>query len=346
MTTTAPDAAAPAAAPVTARLAQQQSWWTRTNKATLVMAAVTLAVFVFFAVVNDNFLTFANVANLATQVAPALIVGVAMTFVITAGQIDLSVGSIVAFVSAICAELLLAGWDSSLVLLAGLLMGLGWGLVNGWFTAYQGIPAFIVTLATLSVVRGLALFTTEGFSVPIDSSTFFARLGTAKWLGFSSSAWIALAFAVLGVLLLHRTRFGQYVIGIGAAEESVRRAGVNVRLVKMAALGFSGLAAGVAGILIAARLGSGSANSAQGFELTVIAAVVLGGTSLLGGRGTIIGTVIGAILTGVIANGLTLMSVSPYLTPIITGAVLVVVIWVNLRSTDVGYALRKLVGRS
>jgi simple sugar transport system permease protein len=334
------------AEPTVARLAQQQSWWARTNKATVVMAVVTLAVFVFFALATDSFLTFANVSNLATQVAPALIVGVAMTFVITAGQIDLSVGSIVAFVSAICAQLLVHGWDSSLVLVAGLLMGLGWGLVNGWFTAYQGIPAFIVTLATLSVVRGFALFSTEGFSVPIESWTFFAKLGTAKWLGFSSSAWIALVITVLGLVLLHRTRFGQYVIGIGAAEESVRRAGVNVRLVKMSALGLSGLAAGIAGVLIAARLGSGSANSAQGFELTVIAAVVLGGTSLLGGRGTIIGTLIGAVLTGMIANGLTLMSVSPYLTPIITGAVLVVVIWVNLRSKDVGHTLRKLVGKA
>jgi simple sugar transport system permease protein len=340
--TTAPATGTPA--PTVARLAQQRSWWERTNKATLVMAGVTLLVFAFFSLASDNFLTFGNVSNLATQVAPALIVGVAMTFVITAGQIDLSVGSIVAFVSATCAQLLVAGWDSSLVFLAGLAMGLGWGLVNGWFTAYQRIPAFIVTLATLSVVRGLALFTTEGFSVPIESWTAFARLGSAKWFGLSSSAWIALGFAVVGVVLLHHTRFGQYVIGIGSAEESVRRAGVNVRLVKMAALGFSGLAAGVAGILIAARLGSGSANAAQGFELTVIAAVVLGGTSLLGGRGTIVGTLIGAVLTGVIANGLTLMSVSPYLTPIITGTVLVVVIWVNLRSTDLGHVLRKLTG--
>lgn len=340
MTTTAPEPTS-TARPSVAGLARQQSWWARTNKATVVMAGVTLAVFLFFSVATSSFLTFANISNLATQVAPVLIVAVAMTFVITAGQIDLSVGSIVAFTSAMCAQLLVAGWESSLVLVAGLLMGLGWGLVNGWFTAYQGIPAFIVTLATLSVVRGLALFSTEGFSVPIEPWTLFAKLGTAKWLGFSSSAWIAVAVTLLGVLLLHRTRFGQYVIGIGSAEESVRRAGVDVRLVKTAALGFSGLAAGVAGVLIAARLGSGSANSAQGFELTVIAAVVLGGTSLLGGRGTIVGSMIGALLTGMIANGLTLLRVSPYLTPIITGAVLIAVIWVNLRGKDLGALFRR-----
>jgi simple sugar transport system permease protein len=332
--------------PTAARLAQQRSLWERTNKATLVMAGVTLVVFVFFAVADDNFLTFANLANLATQVAPVLIVGVAMTFVITAGQIDLSVGSIVAFTAAISAQLLQSGWDSSLVMIAALAMGLGWGLLNGWFTAYQGIPAFIVTLATLSVVRGLALFQTGGFSVPIAYSTFVARLGTTRWLGVSATAWIALVVVVVGLVLLHSTQFGQYVIGIGAASESVRRAGVNVKLVVLATLGFSGLAAGLAGLLIAARLGSGSANSAQGFELTVIAAVVLGGTSLLGGRGTIVGTVIGALLTGIIANGLTLLSVSPYLTPIITGAVLVLVVWINLRGRDLGFLVQRLTRRT
>lgn len=330
----------------TRQLARRQSWWERANKATLIMAAVTLAVCVFFALASDTFLTFANVSNLATQVAPVLIVAVAMTFVITAGQIDLSVGSIIAFVSAISAQLLVAGWDSSLVLLAGLLLGAGWGLVNGWFAAYAGIPAFIVTLATLSVIRGIALLITEGFSVPIPSETFFAQLGSARWLGFSSSAWIAVLIVVLGLVTLHGTRFGQYVIGIGAAEESVRRAGVNVRRVKMWTLVLSGLAAGAAGILVAARLGSGSANSAQGFELTVIAAVVLGGTSLFGGRGTVTGTLIGAVLITVIANGLTLIGVSPFLTPIITGTVLLVVIWVNLRGVGIGRALRKLTTRS
>lgn len=346
MTTTTDTTSGADTAPSVQRLAQQQSFWERTNKATLVMAGVTLAVFVFFAVADDAFLTFANLSNLATQIGPVLIVGVAMTFVITAGQIDLSVGSIVAFVAAISAQLLVNGWDSSLVMVAALLMGLGWGLVNGWFTAYQGIPAFIVTLATLSVVRGLALFQTGGFSVPIASTTFVAKLGTARWLGFSATAWIALVMVVLGVVLLHHTRFGQYVIGIGAASESVRRAGVNVKLVTMAALGFSGLAAGLAGLLIAARLGSGSANSAQGFELTVIAAVVLGGTSLFGGRGTVVGTLIGALLTQLIANGLTLLSVSPYLTPIITGTVLVLVVWINLRGKDLGYLVQRLTRRT
>ncbi|MCP9948383.1 ABC transporter permease [Actinomadura madurae] len=321
---------APAATAPTV-LAETPGWWERANKATLAMAAVTVLLFAGFGIGADNFLSFDNISNLATQVAITLIVAVAMTFVITTGQIDLSVGSTVAFVAVGTAEMLKAGWDSSLVIVAALLAGLFWGAVNGWLAAYQKIPPFIVTLATMSVIRGLAQLWTQGFSVPIDRRLYVAKIGEATFLGFSALAWIALAAVVIGAVLLARTRFGGYVNGIGSQEESVRRAGVDTERIKMITLMLAGLAAGVAGLLTAARLGSGSANSGQGFELTVIAAVVLGGTDLFGGRGTMTGTIIGAVITGVIANGLTLLNVSPFLTPIVTGLVLLAAIWVNLR---------------
>ncbi|MEO3825637.1 ABC transporter permease [Actinomadura sp. B10D3] len=319
------------AAPAPTVLAETPGWWERANKATLAMAAVTVLLFAGFGIGADNFLSFDNISNLATQVAITLIVAVAMTFVITTGQIDLSVGSTVAFVAVGTAEMLKAGWDSSLVIVAALLAGLFWGAVNGWLAAYQKIPPFIVTLATMSVIRGLAQLWTQGFSVPIDRRLYVAKIGEADFLGFSALAWIALAAVVIGAVLLARTRFGGYVNGIGSQEESVRRAGVDTARIKMITLMLAGLAAGVAGLLTAARLGSGSANSGQGFELTVIAAVVLGGTDLFGGRGTMTGTIIGAVITGVIANGLTLLNVSPFLTPIVTGLVLLAAIWVNLR---------------
>jgi simple sugar transport system permease protein len=278
-------------------------------------------------------------------VAITLIVAVAMTFVITTGQIDLSVGSTVAFVAVGTAEMLKAGWDSSIVIVAALAAGLFWGAVNGWLAAYQKIPPFIVTLATMSVIRGLAQLWTKGFSVPIDRRLYVAKIGEAKFLGFSALAWIALAAVLIGGILLARTRFGNYVNGIGSQEESVRRAGVNTARIKMFTLMLAGLAAGVAGLLTAARLGSGSANSGQGFELTVIAAVVLGGTNLFGGRGTVVGTIIGAVITGVIANGLTLLGVSPFLAPIVTGLVLVAAIWVNLRGRSLADLFGHLAGR-
>nr|WP_296776153.1 ABC transporter permease [Rhodococcus sp. (in: high G+C Gram-positive bacteria)] len=326
------------AQPSIATLAARPTLWQSVNKPTVAMLAVTVAVALVFSVTTSSFLTFTNISNLATQIAPVLIIAVAMTFVITTGQIDLSVGATVAFVAAMSAELIQAGVDSSVVFVAAPLMGAAWGLVNGWLAAYQGIPPFIVTLATLSIIRGIALYRTEGFSVPITPGTSFAKLGTASWLGFSASAWIALVVVIVGAIALNRTRFGRYVTGIGSNVESVRRSGVNTRRVLMMTLVFTGLAAGIAGLLIAARLGSGSANSANGFELTVITAVVLGGTNLFGGRGTVVGTVIGAVLTGIIANGLTLLGVSPFLTPIITGIVLLVAIWINMR----GHSLASL----
>ncbi|MGI5207645.1 ABC transporter permease [Spirillospora sp. CA-108201] len=337
---TAPTAPAPTV------LAEAPGWWERANKATLAMAAVTVLLFAGFGIGADNFLSFDNISNLATQVAITLIVAVAMTFVITTGQIDLSVGSTVAFVAVLTAEMLKAGWDSSLVIVAALLAGLFWGAVNGWLAAYQKIPPFIVTLATMSAIRGLAQLWTQGFSVPIDRRLYVAKIGEAKFLGFSALAWIALAAVVAGGVLLARTRFGGYVNGIGSQEESVRRAGVNTDRIKMVTLMLAGLAAGVAGLLTAARLGSGSANSGQGFELTVIAAVVLGGTDLFGGRGTMTGTIIGALITGMIANGLTLLDVSPFLTPIVTGLVLLVAIWVNLRGRSLAQLASHLVRRS
>ncbi|MCO5971908.1 ABC transporter permease [Actinoallomurus soli] len=323
------------AVPAPTVLAETPGWWERSNKATLAMAGVTVVLFLCFGIAAPNFLTFGNISNLATQVAITLIVAVAMTFVITTGQIDLSVGSTVAFVATLTAEMLRAGWDSSLVIIAALLAGLLWGAVNGWLSAYQKIPPFIVTLATMSVIRGLAQLWTKGFSVPIDRRLYVARIGAAKFLGFSALAWIALAAVVLGAVMLSTMRFGNYVNGIGSQEESVRRAGVNTDRIKMITLMLAGLAAGVAGLLTAARLGSGSANSGQGFELTVIAAVVLGGTNLFGGRGTMVGTIIGAVITGVIANGLTLLGVSPFLTPIVTGLVLLAAIWINLRGRTI-----------
>lgn len=333
------------AAPAPTVLAETPGWWERANKATLAMAGVTVLLFAGFGIGADNFLSFDNISNLATQVAITLIVAVAMTFVITTGQIDLSVGSTVAFVAVGTAEMLKAGWDSSLVIVVALLAGLFWGAVNGWLAAYQKIPPFIVTLATMSVIRGLAQLWTQGFSVPIDRRLYVAKIGEAKFLGFSALAWIALAAVVIGAVLLARTRFGGYVNGIGSHEESVRRAGVNTDRIKMITLMLAGLAAGVAGLLTAARLGSGSANSGQGFELTVIAAVVLGGTDLFGGRGTMTGTIIGAVITGVIANGLTLLDVSPFLTPIVTGLVLLAAIWVNLRGRSLADLASHLVRR-
>jgi simple sugar transport system permease protein len=315
----------------------------RTNKSTIVMLAVTILVFIAFAAASPAFLTPRNLQNVAVQVAPTAIVGVAVTFVITTGMIDLSVGSILALVSVTGAGLLRAGLQSVLVIIICLAVGATCGLVNGWFSSYQKIPSFIVTLATMSIVRGIALLVTVGYSIAIPSNLVFAQIGQGSFLGLGYPAYIALIVVVIGLVGLQRTRFGQYTTGIGSNEESVRRAGVNTNAIKMGTLTLSGLAAGAAGIIIAGRLGSGDANTATDFALSVITAVVIGGTNLLGGKGSILGTAVGAILTGVIADGLTLLGLSPFIVPIVTGGLLIVVIWINLRGGSLGDFVRKLV---
>ncbi len=295
------------------------------------IAAFFVVMVVLFSANTETFLTQANLLNILRQTAPLMIVAVAMTFVITTAGIDLSVGSVLALVNALAAISLQAGlpWPSVVVLM--LLVGIAIGVLQGFFIAYEGIPAFIVTLAGLSAVRGTALWLTKGYSVPIDPKSLFNEIGRGWVFGLPLPAIIAVVVLALGYVVFNETTFGRYVTGIGANAEAVRRAGVNTRRIVLIVYALSGLAASMAGLIIAARLGSGSSNAGVGFELDVIAAVVLGGTSLFGGRGTIIGTMLGALTVAVIGNGLILSHLSPFLTPIVEGIIILVAIWINFR---------------
>lgn len=301
------------------------------NMPTVLMIVVCLGLFVTFSLTTDNFLTPGNLQNLLRQASPLLVVAAGMTLVITTGQIDLSVGSTLALTGALSAMLLQSGFDSSVVILLVLGVGAVIGVINGWFAAYQGVPSFIVTLGGLTAIRGVALILTEGFSIPIRSEVFFIQLGRGQVYGLFVPALIALAVAGVLAVVLSRTRYGQYITGIGSNEESVRRAGVNVRRIKLSVLVLSSCAAALAGMMIAARLGSGSANAGVAFELTAISAVVLGGTNLFGGKGTMLGTLVGTLIIAMVENGLILMGASPFITPVITGVVLVLAVWANAR---------------
>lgn len=289
------------------------------------------AIVIVFSLSSDVFLSAPNMLNIVRQAAPLLIVAAAMTFVITTGGIDLSVGSVLALVCALSAAMLQAGVPWPATILAMLVLGAVIGAVQGFLIAYEGIPAFIVTLAGLSIFRGIALLITGGYSIPISPDTAFVFLGRGWAFGVPVPAWIAFACLIIAFLVYGGTRFGRYVTGIGANNEAVRRAGVNVARVRLAVYAISGCAAAFAGIILAGRLGSGSSNAGQGFELEVIAAVVLGGTSLFGGRGSMLGTLLGALTVSVIANGLILLHMSPFLTPIITGCIILIAIWLNFR---------------
>jgi simple sugar transport system permease protein len=285
----------------------------------------------FFAVTTDAFLTAPNLLNIIRQSAPLLIVAAAMTFVITTGGIDLSVGSVLALTATLSAAALQAGISWPLAIVLMLALGGVVGLIQGYFIAYEKIPAFIVTLAGLSVIRGFALLITGGYSIPIEPTSPFVTIGRAWVLGIPAPALIAIVVLLAAYLVFNETHFGRYVTGVGANAEATRRAGVNTRRVILWVYILSGTAAAAAGIILSARLGSGSSNAGQGFELDVIAAVVLGGTSLFGGRGSLVGTILGALTVAVLANGLILSHLSPFFTPIVTGFIILVAIWLNFR---------------
>ena len=289
------------------------------------------AVCILFALVTQSFLTSNNILNVLRQSAPLLIVAGTMTLVITTGGIDLSVGSVVALISALSAFLLQADLPWPLVVVAMLACGGAIGATQGFFIAYEGVPAFIVTLAGLSVIRGFALLLTGGYSIPVDPGSGFGDIGRAWIFGLPLPALIAVVMLAVVYVVFNATRFGRYVTGMGSNAEAVRRAGVDIRRTGLAVYMISSASAALAGVILTSRLGSGSSNAGLGFELDVIAAVVLGGTSLFGGRGTVMGTVLGALTVAVIANGLILSHMSPFLSPIVTGFIILGAIWLNFR---------------
>jgi simple sugar transport system permease protein len=220
-------------------------------------------------------------------------------------------------------------WPAAMLAILALGGAIGW--LQGWISASQAIPSFIVTLATMSTLRGIALYSTKGFSVPIESGTGFDFIGTGMLFDVPVPALIAVIVCVLGYVYLNRGRYGRRVVAVGANAEAARRAGMPTLRIKSSVFLLTGLASAAAGLILASRLGSGSSNAAVGFELDVIAAVVLGGTSLMGGRATITGTILGSLTIAVIGNGLILMHISPFFTQIITGVIILGAIWLNTR---------------
>jgi simple sugar transport system permease protein len=298
---------------------------------TISILVVLVLLCIIFSISTDTFLSTGNFLNLLQQLAPNLVVAVLMTLVITTAGIDLSVGSILALASALTATFLGMGFGSLSTIFLVLLVGALIGSLNGYVTAYQNIPPFIVTLAGMIYIRGIALYVTEGYSIGIDGKPWLLWLGRGEIFNIPVAAILAILITIIGYVALNNTKYGSYVTGIGANEEAVRRSGVKIKKIKLITYTFTGVAASLAGLILAARLGSGSSNIGVAFELDIIAAVVLGGTSLFGGLGTIFGTLIGVSLIGIINNGLTLMHVSPYIIQIVQGIVLLLAVIINLR---------------
>ncbi len=278
---------------------------------------------------TPHFLTISNLLNVAEQATIIAIIAVGMTFVIITGGIDLSVGSVLAFAGVVMASVLHSGVPLPLALMVGLGAGLLCGLVNGLLITVGRLPPFIATLGMMSVARGAALMFTEGRPISGFSESL-RSLATGEVLRVPAPVIIMIGVYVIAHFVLRRTKLGRYTYAIGGNEEAALLSGINVKLYKTMVYGLAGLLSGLAAILLTARLNSAQPIAGISYELDAIAATVIGGTSLLGGEGTVIGTLIGALIMAVLRNGLNLLGVSSFIQQIVIGTVIIVAVLIDM----------------
>jgi inositol transport system permease protein len=291
---------------------------------------VILLVGLFLSLSTDSFMSVANLTNVARQVSINGILAVGVTFVLLTGGVDLSLGSVVALSGVACATFAHPGDHSVFVPIAvGLLTGAACGLVNGTLVTLGGVAPFIVTLGMMTIARGLALIFSGGRPVADMSNELTALAG--DFFGIPIPMLCFAGVAAAAWFFLRNFRLGRHIYAVGGNENAARAAGVPVEKVKLFAYGLCGLLTGLAGVVLAARITTGQPNAGQAYELDAIAAVVIGGTSLAGGVGTITGTLLGVLLIGVINNGLDLQGVSSYYQAVIKGVIIVGAVWLDRR---------------
>jgi ribose transport system permease protein len=284
-----------------------------------------LVLVIALACISDRFLSVDNLANIARQVSINAIIATGMTLVIITGGIDLSVGAVMTLAMTFGAGAMLAGVPVPAAVALALGTGVTCGAVNGLLIAYGRLPAIIVTLAAMEIPRGIALLYTGGYPLT-GLPEAFGFIGRGEILGLHVPTLIMIMVVIAGHVFLTRFVAGRGLYVLGGNEEAGRLSGMPVKRYKLLAYTLSGFTASLAGVVLASRLMSGQPNAGIGFELDAIAAVVLGGAAISGGRGSIIGTLIGALTLGVLNNGLNLMSVSPYTQKILKGAIILLAI--------------------
>lgn len=274
---------------------------------------------------SNAFLTPANLFNVARQVSVTAIVAAGMTLVILVAGIDLSVGSVLAFSGAIAVSALTSTGSVFLAVLVSLLVGGVFGLINGFFTTKGNMPSFIVTLATMAIARALTLVFTGGYPLVVRNADF-REIGNGYILGVPIPVILMLVlFAALSALL-NQTKLGRYIYAVGGNETASRLTGIHTHRITMTTFVLSGVFTGLAAVIYTARLSSAQPTAGTGLELDAIAAVILGGTSLAGGQGGVVGTLIGAFIMGVIDNILNLLNVNPYYQGVVKGVVIILAV--------------------
>lgn len=271
---------------------------------------------------SPYFFSFSNFRAVSVGMAPTAIIVIGMAILLASGGFDLSVGSVMALSSTVVAMLLLAGTPIPVAVVLGLVLGAVAGLANGLLITGLGINPLIATLGTMSITRGIALVLTEGFSVS-SLPTEFAWIGKASVMGFPMMVILMLLLVIIFDLAVRHTRFFRQVYFIGANEKAAMLSGIHVNRVRIIAYVLTGMLAALAGILLASRLMSGTPTAGSGIELQVLAAAVIGGASLRGGEGTILGAFLGVVFVALINNSMTMLAVSIYWQMIVIGGVLV-----------------------
>jgi ribose transport system permease protein len=287
-----------------------------------------IVLFVALAIASPHFLTPTNLSSVVRQTAVINIMSLGMTIIIIAGGIDLSVGAILAMSGVIGAMAMEKGMPIPVGILIGILTGLFWGFINGILTTRLRIAPFIVTLGTLGIIRGLTLIITNGLPVH-GVPQGFSFLGEGNLLGVPFVLWVLVVCALATHVILEHTRLGRYAYAIGSNPDAAVYAGVPVGFDTTTVYALGGLLTGLAGMIEASRLMTGQPAAGNGYELQAIAAVVIGGGSLHGGEGSVVGTLIGAFIMGLLSNGSDLLGVSPYLQQAIIGAVIILAVTVD-----------------
>jgi ribose transport system permease protein len=291
------------------------------------------------ALLAENFMTADNFWNVMRQISVNVCISVGMTLVILTAGIDLSVGSILALSGAIAAGLLkhgmsfpsanlFIGFTVFGIVIVGMLTGGALGFVNGYAITKFKVPPFVATLAMLTMARGFTMLWTKGHPIT-GLGDSFGFIGTGWFLGIPMPVWVSGMVVLFAVILTNKTRFGRYIYAIGGNENTARLSGINVKKIKIMVYSLAGVLAGIGGLLVTARLDSAQPNAGMSYELDAIAAVVIGGTSLSGGKGTILGTVLGAMIIGVLNNGLVLLNVSPFWQQVIKGLVILLAVIID-----------------
>ncbi len=294
---------------------------------------ILLVICVFATILSPSFLSVTNLFNVFKQITVAGIVGCGMTFVILTGGIDLSVGSILGLSGVLASGVLASTGNTAAAVAVSLVVGVACGAVNGFFVSVCGIPPFISTLGMMTLLRGVILVYTKGSPIPIKSDAY-KFFGKGSIAGIPVPVIILIIVFLLAHYILTQTSYGRSVYAVGGNREAARLSGIRVKTSEFLVYTLNGLMCGMAGLILTARLGSAQSTSGTGIEMDAIAAVILGGTSLSGGVGFVLPTVVGAMIMVIIDNILTLMNVNPHATNIVKGAVILIAVLVDKKVKD------------